>query len=278
MSPFFVFYDIYNKVIKGFIYMSIVTDRTQDQNIINIARQQYEQQQRATLPGYTVPLTSGGLVYPESSPLRAGSVELRYMTAYEEDILTNSTYITDGSVLSRVIDSLIITPGIAANDLINPDVFGLIVAARINSYGKMYPVQITLPDGTTEIREIDLSSIPYIQFKLTSNVHGEFEFITPIQKHNIKFKYLPLSVTKLINDEHPISGLIKNAITEVNGNRDRAYIEQFVRYELIGGDSRKFREYMADNLPGLDLNLQFEGENGSTFSSKFQLGSELLWF
>jgi len=258
--------------------MGIVTDRVHDQNIINIARQQYEQQQRVTLPGYIVTLPSAGLVYPTSSPLRAGTVELRYMTAYEEDILTNSTYISDGTVLSRIIDSLILTPNVTANDFINPDLFGLIVAARINSYGKMYPVQITLPNKTSEIREIDLSNIPYKQFNLTPDENGEFEFTTPIQKHNIKFKYLPLNITNSIKDEEPISGLIKNAITEINGKRDRAYIEQFVRYELIGGDSRKFREYMAENMPSLDLNLQFEGENGSTFSSKFQLGSELLWF
>lgn len=258
--------------------MSIVTDRLNDQNIINIARKQYEQQQKTTLPGYIVPLPSEGLVYPKSSPLRVGSVELRYMTSYEEDILTNSTYISDGTVLTRIIDSLMITPGVSADDLINPDLFALIVAARINSYGKTYPVQITLPTKVIETRDIDLSTIPYKQFNILPDENGEFEFITPMQKHNIKFKYLPLSITKLIKDNEPISGLIKNAITEINGNRERSYIERFVQYELIGGDSRKFREYMADNIPGLDLNLQFEGENGSTFTSKFQLGSELLWF
>ena len=258
--------------------MSIVTDRLNDQNIINIARQQYEQQQKTTLPGYNVPLPSGGSVYPKSSPLRAGSIELRYMTAYEEDILTNSSYITDGSVISRVIDSLIITPGVTADDLINPDLFGCVVVARIKSYGAMYPVQITLPTGELSSRDIDLSTIPYKQFNLVCDDNGEFEYVTPIQKHNIKFRYLPLSATKLIKDDQPISGLIKYSIMEINGNRDRNYIDRFVQYELIGGDSRKFREYMSQNVPGLDLTLQFEGENGSTFTSKFQLGSELLWF
>jgi hypothetical protein len=258
--------------------MSIVTDRLNDQNIINIARQQYEQQQKSTLPGYSVPLTSGGTVYPASSPLRVGSVELRYMTAYEEDILTNPSYINDGSVISRVIDSLIITPGVTADDLINPDLFGCVVAARIKSYGNMYPVQITLPNGNIDNRDIDLSAIPYKQFNLKSDENGEFDYTTPMQNHKLKFKFLPLNLTKLINSNQPISGLIRQSVTEVNGNRDRNYIEQFVQYELIGGDSRKFREYISDNMPGLDLTLQFEGEKGSTFTSKFQLGSELLWF
>jgi hypothetical protein len=200
------------------------------------------------------------------------------MTAYEEDILTNPSYINDGSVISRVIDSLIITPGVSADDLINPDIFGCVVVARIKSYGHMYPVQITLPNGNIELREIDLSTIPFKPFNLKSDENGEFEYTTPMQQHKIKFRYLPLTATKLITDDQPISGLIRQSVTEVNGNRDRNYINQFVQYELIGGDSRKFREYMAANVPGLDLNLNFEGDTGSTFTSTFQLGSELLWF
>ena len=70
-----------------------VTERFSDKNLIELAKQQYENKQRSTIPSIAVTLPSKGLVYPESSPLRKGTVEMRYMTAYDEDILTNTTYI-----------------------------------------------------------------------------------------------------------------------------------------------------------------------------------------
>ena len=93
-----------------------------------------------SLPTETVELPSKGLLYPESSPLKKGTVEMKYMTAREEDILTNNNYIQDGTALDRTIKSLIVDKAINYDDLLVGDKNALMVAARILAYGKDYPI------------------------------------------------------------------------------------------------------------------------------------------
>ncbi len=54
------------------------------------------------IPTEVVDLPSQGLVYPESSPLSSGKIEMKYMTAREEDILTNQNYISNGTVIDKL--------------------------------------------------------------------------------------------------------------------------------------------------------------------------------
>jgi hypothetical protein len=76
--------------------MSNVSTRVSNNNLIELVKQNYEKTQTSKIPGSIIELPSKGLVYPESSPLRSGTVEIRYMTAYDEDILTNGSYIKQG--------------------------------------------------------------------------------------------------------------------------------------------------------------------------------------
>ena len=84
----------------------------------------------------------------------------------------------------------------------------------------------------------------------------------------------------LINesDSDKISDTLKLAIREVNGDRKSISIEDFIRYDFMSIDAKKFRNYMFTNMPGLDLTFEFEGEDGSTFSSGFRFGADLFWF
>jgi hypothetical protein len=90
-----------------------------------------------TLPTETVELPSKGLLYPEGNPLSSGNVEIKYMSAKEEDILTNSSYINDGTVIDKLLKSLIVTD-INYNDLLVGDKNAIMIAARILGYGKDY--------------------------------------------------------------------------------------------------------------------------------------------
>jgi hypothetical protein len=113
-----------------------------------------------SLPTESVELPSKGLLYPESSPLRKGTVEMKYMTAREEDILTNKNYIQAGTALDRAIKSLIVDKSINYDDLLVGDKNALMIAARILAYGKDYPVYwdgkaITVDLSTLENVEID---------------------------------------------------------------------------------------------------------------------------
>jgi hypothetical protein len=88
-------------------------------------------------PTEMVDLPSKGLIYPEDSPLAEGKIEMKYMTAREEDILTNQAYIKQGTVLDKLLQSLIITK-INYDDLILGDKNALFIAARVLGYGKDY--------------------------------------------------------------------------------------------------------------------------------------------
>ena len=89
-------------------------------------------------PTEVVELPSKGLLYPEDNPLSSGKVEIKYMTAREEDILTNTSYISDGTVLDELLKSLIVSKDIDFNDLLIGDKNALLISARILGYGSKY--------------------------------------------------------------------------------------------------------------------------------------------
>jgi hypothetical protein len=89
-------------------------------------------------PTEEIELPSKGLVYPNDNPLSSGKVEMKYMTAKEEDILTNQAYIRKGTVLDKLLKSLIIDKKINIDDLIVGDKNSLLIASRILGYGKEY--------------------------------------------------------------------------------------------------------------------------------------------
>ena len=111
--------------------MSKVTDRLDNKQIIELAKQQYEQNKKTSkFPANIINLPSLGKVYEKSSPLRHGQIEMRHMTAYDEDILSNSSYINEGVVFDKLLEALIITPGIHPNDFVAGDKEWAIISAR----------------------------------------------------------------------------------------------------------------------------------------------------
>jgi len=252
--------------------MSKMTDRIDNQNIINLARQQYENEKRSKLPTVVVPLDSGGKIYPATHPLRGGTVEMRYMTAYDEDILTNISYINNGIVFDKLLESVIMTPGVF-NDISVVDKLGLIIRARILAYGSEYTVTVVDPKTGKELeRTINLNALKPKPFALQSNELGEFSY--EVNKDCvIFFKYPPVDPA-----DDTISGYLKNVITQVNDSRDANTIDNFIRYEFFAGESKRFRKHVTDNMPGIDLTVELEGADGDTFTTGFQLGSQLFWF
>ena len=105
------------------------------------------------LPTETIELPSKGLLYPEGHPSAAGTVEMKYMTAKEEDILTNQNYIKKGVVIDKLLKSLLVTE-FDYSDLLAGDKNAIMIAARILSYGKDYPVQYNGEEVT-----VDLSAV-----------------------------------------------------------------------------------------------------------------------
>ena len=114
-------------------------------------------------PSEIIDLPSEGKLYSKDSPLKDGKIEIKYMTAKEEDILTSQNLIKKGVVVDRLIDSLILTQGVKSADLILGDKNAVMVAARILAYGPEYVCDIPNPQGGTITQTFNLAECPFIK-------------------------------------------------------------------------------------------------------------------
>ena len=103
----------------------------------NQVTNQNQSDSKFKLPTETVELPSKGILYSEDNPLSSGKIEMKYMTAREEDILTNQNYIRQGVVIDKLLQSLI-KSNINYNDLLIGDKNAIMIAARILAYGSSY--------------------------------------------------------------------------------------------------------------------------------------------
>lgn len=253
--------------------MSNMTTRLQDQKAIQAALEQFENSKRATIPTEIFEISSQGKIYPKDHPLRSGKIELRYMTAYDEDILTNASYMKEGVTLDKLLEALITTP-VKLDEISTIDKNGLILAARIMSYGKMYPVTVKDPATKNLIeRNVDLSKIKATEITLEPDENGEFDYALP--------NGTILKFTLNLNDsvvKETVSKRLTQLIKQVDSSRDVNEILDFIKYKFSALDSKQFQKYVLDHTPILDLSYEFEGEDGGTFTVGFQLGSDLFWF
>ena len=108
-------------------------------------------------PTEVVELPSKGYFYPKDNPLASGKVEMKYMTAREEDILTSPNLLKQGIAVDKLLETLIVDKKINLDDILIGDKNALIVAARILAYGKMYEFA-TFDDSGEEVNAtIDLT-------------------------------------------------------------------------------------------------------------------------
>ena len=259
--------------------MTNVSSKLSNQDLVLLAKKNYENTQRALTPGTVVTLPSNGLIYPESSILRKNNIEMRYMTAYDEDILSNNSYLKQGIIFKKLLESLITTPGVHPDDLATCDQDKLIISARIHAYGPIYPVTVTDPKtGNSVSREVNLSELKHKPFTLVPDKNGEFNYTSLDNTIQLKFKFITAKEFLLIEETNAISKLMELSITEVNGIRDTAKIVQFIKYEMRAIDAKNFRAYLTTNTPGINYTVQFEGEDGGTFDASFRLQPDLFWF
>ena len=255
--------------------MAKVTDRYDDKNLINLAKEKYVEKKKSSIPTELVQLPSQGKIYPKGHVLRSGVIEIRHMTAYDEDILTNLSYIREAIVLDKLIESITIED-INVSELASCDVEAIILTSRILSYGSDYPVTVTDPNTNNVInRTIDLTKVQYKDFDLATDDNGESSFNCS-DNSVIKFSYC-LKPDKDTSNERLISSFLLRTIREVDGKRTSEEIDDFLKYKFPLADSRKFQKYVSENAPAILKEYEFEGEDGGTFTAGFQFGPELLW-
>jgi hypothetical protein len=219
-------------------------------------------------PTEEVELPSKGLLYPDGHPLKSGKIEIKYMTAKEEDILSNQSYIQKGVVLDKLLESVIINKEIKLNDLLIGDKNAVLIATRILGYGKNYSFTYN-----GERKDIDLTELDNKPFDESYVIDGknEFAFTLPHSNTPITFKVLDghdedkietelKGLRKLQKDNVPeLTTRLKHIITSVNGEEDKKSIREFVDGYLLARDSRALREHISQVQPDVDMTVTLDG-------------------
>ena len=248
----------------------------------------------------TVFLPSGGNFYDSSSPVYGiDSIEINAMTAKEEDILVNDSYIQQGTVFEKLIDSLIITPGIKCSDLLDCDKVAILVSARKTGYGSQVDFNTACEScGHQYIASVDLSSllerVEENKFKIESNNEWKFDgesstlaFKLPVTGIEAKIRLLTpedriyLNKTKKQKEKLrlPFSEtveFIRLALISANGVTEKEALYNLVEH-LPSADARKIKVIHNKNIPKFDTSQEFECPSCSEISEK-EVPFSLGWF
>jgi hypothetical protein len=263
-----------------------LNDDYSNENVVDQLRKEHEikELKNYQFPTEVIELPSRGLIYPSDNPLSSGKVEMKYMTAKEEDILTTQSYIKDGSVLDRLFQSLIVSNGngqpIKYVDLVTGDKNAIMIAARVLGYGKDYQVEVNDPfTGKKQKETIDLTQFdnkPYDGSAQVAPHTNEFEFTLPRSQRVVTFMAMTESkerrvkhqveelnkANRKLKDEtsRELTTRLKTMILSVDGETDSRVISQFVDNELFAVDSKALRNYINEVVPDIDLNWEFISE------------------
>ncbi len=228
-------------------------------------------------PTEIVDLPSEGWFYPKDHPLASGQIEMRYMSARDEDILTSANLIKKGVVLDKLLRGLIVTP-CNYDDILTGDKNAIMIAARILGYGKDYEVGFKCPAcGEKNELIIDLSQLPHKELDLSQYEKGinEFKTILPVSKREITFQLMTGRKDKALEAElkgiakfaakngpsQELTTRLKHQIIAIDGNRDTKSIREFVDNELMARDSLELRRQIKNIGPDVAMQFRFDCEH-----------------
>lgn len=247
------------------------------------------------IPTAVVPLPSRGLVYPSDSPLyNKDQLEIKGMTASEENILMSRALIKKGTVITELIKACMIDPRIDVNSMLSGDRNALMVAIRITGYGSEYIVPVECPKCESRKEyHINLSDLDIKFIEVEPSVPGQnaFSFTLPVTKKVVTFKFLTgkeeeeivataeARKKKGLQSDVAITTRLQYSIIAVDGNTDRSYISKFAQY-MPARDSLSLRHYIDENEPGIEMKFPFECQNAECGHSEVMtvpMGPSFFW-
>jgi hypothetical protein len=242
-------------------------------------------------PTEVISLPSKGLCYPESNPLSKGEITIKLMTAKEEDILTSANLIRKGIHLDKLLESVVVEPGVNINDLLIGDKNAILVTSRLLAFGPEYNVTVNDPVEKEPVEvNVDLSKIKVKEINESLlNRNNEYSYTLPVSKIPVKFKLLTHGDEIAINKDveasektlktgNEITARYRKIITEVDGNREFGYISSFVANRLLAGDSKGLRKHMTELTPDLDLTFEYTSPySGETEALRIPFGVNFFY-
>jgi len=241
------------------------------------------EENKTKFPTEIVELPSKGLVYPADHYLRKGTVEMKYMTAKEEDILSNQNFITKGIVLDKLLEALTLGK-FDIKDLIVGDKNAILVASRVLGYGKDYSFTYKGKEFNVDLSKLE--NKPFDSTSITNN--GTILYTLPTSQTNVEYKFLTEKDEEKIQQEidgfkkltkdssTSITTRLKHQIVAVDGVYDKTSIKDFVDNYLLAADSRALRLHIKSMAPDVNLSLK-ENVNGVEEDIDIPINLNFFW-
>ena len=237
-----------------------------------------------------VALPSEGKCYPESNPLSSGQIELKYMTAREEEILATQSLIKKGVVLDKLFEAIIVDKKINPDDILLGDKNAIMLATRVLGYGPEYNVEIVLDNGEKEEVSIDLGKVQTKDIDVSKlNPQNRYTFKTSLGSEII-FKLLTHGDEKKIDaDVKAMQRLSKDGgnelttryrymILSVDGKEDTKSITDFINNRFLARDTKAFREFLKELQPDIKMEFDFHNpETGEMEVRPIPMGVGFFW-
>jgi len=245
------------------------------------------------VPIESVPLPSKGRVYDVDSPLYGKeTLEIKAMTAKDEDILTSRALIKKGTVITELLRSCLIDKSIDPTQMLSGDRNAIMTALRVTGYGAEYNVEIDCPAcGERSKQAFDLTDMPINTLEVDPISEGAnvFEFTLPVTKLPVRVKFLTgddeqeiMTIAerrkkKGIHGDNMITQRLSYSLVSVNGIKDKTKIQMFVK-NMPARDSLALRRFLDNNEPGIDLSGWLECVHCTETSEvKLPLGASFFW-
>lgn len=248
-------------------------------------------------PTELVDLPSAGRFYPPGHPLNGkDQIEIKYMTAKEEDILTDRALLKNGTAIDKVLQNLIVDKSINIDDMLVGDKNAVVVAARITGYGAEYDTKVTCPacgeasDFSFDLNDIGVADIDHAleNTDVTITDKSTFLFELPMSKVTVECRLMTgKDETKIFKESQrrtkkklgnsALTDQLRNMIVSVNGDTDMISRTAFVN-QMPAKDSRHIRTVLSEVTPNLDMNQVFECTNcGHTADMEVPLTTDFFW-
>jgi hypothetical protein len=237
-------------------------------------------------PTEMVELPSKGYFYFEGHPLSTGKVEVKYMTAKEEDILTSQNLIQQGTVIDKLLEALIVDKSINITDMLVGDKNAVMVAARILGYGKEYSFNYDEEEHSVDLSVLEPIKIDFSKFTKGIN---ELSYKLPVSKRELVFKLLTGKdedeITAEIkarekvnkNQSFELTTRLKQMIVSIDGKSEKSFINNFVDNEFLSRDSLPFRQHLAKITPDIDMNTTVVDSTGKEVEVAIPVTVRFLW-
>jgi hypothetical protein len=238
-----------------------------------------------------VGLPSQGKCYPETNPLSSGNIELKYMTAREEEILSSQSLIKKGVVLDKLFEAIIVDKKVNPDDILLGDKNAIMLATRILGYGPEYKIEILDDNDTKQQVTVDLGKVQTKDIDYSKlNTENRYQFTTSTG-NVLVFKLLTHGDEKRIDaDVNALKRLNKDSmgselttryrymIQSVDGKEDTKSITDFINNKFLARDTKGFREYVKNLQPDIKMEFDYTNpETGETEVRPITMGVSFFW-